>query len=1061
MESSSPELLVYKASAGSGKTFTLTVEYIKLLIRNPRAYRQILAVTFTNKATSEMKKRILGQLYGIWTEDKDSEPYLKEIVKGLQIEEKEVRTTAGVALSYMIHDYSQFRVETIDSFFQSVMRNLAKELELSPNLNIELNNTEVLGNAVDSMIEKLNRQSPVMTWLMEFIDERIQSDKRWNVSNEIKNFGKNILDEKYIERGEGLRKELREKDCIKNYRTELQLLKQEALEQQKGFYDQFIGIIEDVGLSPTDFKGVANSIGSYFNKQKNGVLSDKVRNKTVENCLESEDNWASKDSPNRDTILAIAVSELIPLLQDSETYRKSNNRIVNSCKLSLQHINTVRLLTNIDEEIRELNRETNTFLLSDTNTLLHNLVREGDSSFVFEKIGANIRNVMIDEFQDTSHLQWSNFKLLLLEGLAQGANSLIVGDVKQSIYRWRSGDWSILDGLKEHIEAFPINVKTLTINRRSESNIIRFNNEVFTAACACLCDIHREELGEECKELVNAYSDVCQQSPKETAEGYVKVSFLGTDEEKPYVDYTIDTMGEEIKNLIENGISQKDITILVRKNKSIPLIADYFDKHFPFKIVSDEAFQLDASLAVCMIINGLRYLSNPADKIAKAQLAIDYQTKVLCNEIELNTILLGDTNQYLPLAFTPEVENLRLMPLYDLTEKLFVLFEMDKIKEQDAYLFAFFDATLEYLQTNSSEIDSFIAHWENKLHEKTIPSGEIEGIRILSIHKAKGLEFHTVLFPFCDWKLENEKNNQLVWCAPTELPFSELDLVPINYSSTMAESIYRADYLEERLQLWIDSLNLLYVAFTRATKNLIIYGKKNTKNTVSELLFNSLTKVSKEERMDWDNEETYELGEIYLSKDEKEHLFTNKLTIPPTKQSINMLSLSHQIEFKQSNQSADFISGDNQEDNTYKYINKGQLLHTLFSNIKTLEDIPNAIEQLVFQGIINSQAERQKIEELTQKVFSNPTISEWYAGNYQLFNECAIIYKENGKLETRRPDRVMMNEKEVIVVDFKFGKENDKYKKQVQGYIDLLSSMGYKNIKGYLWYVYENKISLC
>ena len=260
------ELLVYKASAGSGKTFTLAVEYIKLLILNPRAYRQILAVTFTNKATAEMKERILSQLYGIQTGDKGSEAYLNRIKEETGKTEQEIREAASIALGYMLHDYSRFRVETIDSFFQSVMRNLARELELSPNLNIELNNMEVLSDAVDSMIEKLDRQSPVLYWLLEYIEERIADDKRWNVSGEIKNFGRNIFDEGYIEKGNGLREKLRDKDCIKNYRETLQAILEEVQEQMKGFADQFFGILDTNGVKLEDLKNGSRGIASYFNK---------------------------------------------------------------------------------------------------------------------------------------------------------------------------------------------------------------------------------------------------------------------------------------------------------------------------------------------------------------------------------------------------------------------------------------------------------------------------------------------------------------------------------------------------------------------------------------------------------------------------------------------------------------------------------------------------------------------------------------------------------------------------------------------------------------------------
>lgn len=321
----------------------------------------------------------------------------------------------------MIHDYSRFRVETIDSFFQSVMHNLSRELELGANLNIELNNTEVLSDAVDSMIEKLDRRSPVLYWLLEYIEERIADDKRWNVSGEIKNFGRNIFDEEYIEKGDGLRRKLQDKDCIGNYRRELQALEREAIEQMKGFADQFFGVLDTNGLKPDDLAGKSKGISSYFGKLQKGQLDDSIRNATVEKHLASPENWANKTSPRRRAVIDLATAELLPLLHTSEEYRSKNNRVANSCQLSLRYVNNVRLLANIDEEVRQLNHESNRFLLSDTNALLHRLVRDGDPSFVFEKIGTTIRNVMIDEFQDTSRMQWDNFKLLLLEGLSQGS----------------------------------------------------------------------------------------------------------------------------------------------------------------------------------------------------------------------------------------------------------------------------------------------------------------------------------------------------------------------------------------------------------------------------------------------------------------------------------------------------------------------------------------------------------------------------------------------------------------------------------------------------------------
>lgn len=1069
------ELLVYKASAGSGKTFTLAVEYIKHLILNPRAYRQILAVTFTNKATAEMKERILQQLYGIWVSDPASEPYLNRIREDLQrksLSEDDIRLAAGTALQYMLHDYSRFRVETIDSFFQSVMRNLARELELSPNLNIELNNTEVLSDAVDSLIEKLTPSSPVLAWLLDYINERIADDKRWNVSNEIKRFGWNIFDEGYIEQGEGLRQQLKDPNTIKLYRNELREMETEALEQMKGFYDQFIGELEAHALTPEDLKGGARGIGSYFRKLRDGRLSDKdTVNATLKNSLDDAKNWATKTSAQKNEIIRLAETSLLPLLQDAETFRPRNNKIVNSCRLSLQHLNKLQLLAHIDEEVRELNREHNRFLLSDTNALLHNLVRDGDSSFVFEKIGANIRNVMIDEFQDTSRMQWDNFKILLLEGLSQGADSLIVGDVKQSIYRWRNGDWGILNtlGTKDSSFPFPVRVETLKTNRRSETNVIRFNNNLFTAAVEYLNMLHLKELQEDCHPLQRAYADVAQESPRTEAKGYIKATFLEPDEEHDYTELTIISLGEEVQRLLEAGVKLNDITILVRKNKNIPPIADYFDKTMHLPVVSDEAFRLDASQAICMLIDALRYLSNPEDKVACASLMMNYELGIKKQGGNWDSLLTAKPEEALPVAFVTGMETLRLMPLYELLEELFSLFDMKRIEEQDAYLFSFFDAVTEYLQNNSSDLDAFIRYWNETLCNKTIPSGEMDGIRILSIHKSKGLEFHTVLIPFCDWKLENETNNQLIWCSPTEAPFSTLDIVPVNYSSTMAESVYRQNYLDERLQLWVDNLNLLYVAFTRAGKNLIFWCKKGQKGTMSELLANALPQVAaREGDENWDEEEPFENGELCPSKHTgtDEHLpdapkvSANRLAQKPDKLPVHMESMRHDIEFRQSNRSADFIQEVDEEESDNRFINRGRLLHTLFSAIETEEDIDNAIAQLVFEGIIGKSETEEKIRELTHHAFSLPQVQDWYSGSWHLFNECDIIWQERGELRTRRPDRVMMRGNEIVVIDFKFGKQNKKYNKQVQGYMQLLTRMGYlkENIEGYLWYVEEDLI---
>ena len=1060
MENAS-ELLVYKASAGSGKTFTLAVEYIKLLITNPAAYRNILAVTFTNKATTEMKERILGQLFGISIADPASDAYLNVVCQSLGLPPDKVRRQARKALSLLIHDYSRFRVETIDSFFQSVMRGLARELELGANMNIALNNEEVLSDAVDVMIEQLDRRSPVLGWLLEFIRERIASDKRWNVSGEIKSFGRNIFDETYIEKGDRLRAKLADPQTIPTYKKLLEELREEASDVMNGFATQFFNIVADAGLQPEDLIRGKSGIMSYFKKLRDGVWDDGIRNATVEKCLQSAENWSSKSSPRRSLITALASEHLLPLLEDAEKLRPRMARTLNSCTLSLRYLNQMRLLTYIDEEVRTLNRQENRFLLSDTNALLRRLMQEGDSSFIFEKIGTTLRHVMIDEFQDTSRMQWDNFKMLLLEGLSQGESSLIVGDVKQSIYRWRGGDWSILNNLRGKMGGvYPIREMKLTTNRRSESHIIRFNNEVFTAGSAWLNTLYRNDYGEDCTELQQAYSDVCQDSPRKTDRGYVHIEFLTGNEEKSYAELTLESLASQVESLVAEGVRLQDITILVRKNKNIPLIADYFSAHLPYRIVSDEAFRLDASSCVCALIDGLRWLTDKSDTIALARLAGMYQKEVLQSGLDWNTILLHGAEHYVPREFIDRQDELRLMPLYELLDLLFRLFGLSSHNAQDAYLFAFFDAVLEYLQENSSDPTAFLTYWDEKLCAKTIPSGELDGIRIYSIHKSKGLEFHTVLIPFCDWSLENETHSQMIWCTPQDAPYDELDIVPVNYGPTMAQSTYAQDYKQERLQLWVDNLNLLYVAFTRAGKNLFVWAKSGAKNSISTLLYNSLSPAASALGADFHDDCLFEYGTLCISESSGEkHDDANRLTASPENLPVSMQTFQNKIDFRQSNRSADFIRGEDGEDEQGRYIRQGRLLHHVFATIRTAADVEPTLQAMQLEGLFDAQTDVERARKLIDRALSRREAKDWFGGGWELFNECAIIYMAHGELETRRPDRVMIRDGRVVVVDFKFGKHSEAYNEQVRGYMSLLRDMGYTDVQGYLWYVYKNELT--
>ena len=1062
-------LLIYKASAGSGKTFTLAVEYIKHLIRNPRAYRQILAVTFTNKATAEMKERILQQLNGIRLGDPASDSYAHHILSDLQQQPdgagwtmQKVQERANIALHYMLHDYNRFRVETIDSFFQSVMRNLARELEQSPNLNIELNTQEVVADAVESMMEKLTPTSPLLKWLLDYIEERISNNQRWNTTRELKDFGKHIFNEQFIEQGNELRNELKSLEGMRQFIALLQATEKEAMEKMGNYATQFFELLDKHGLAVDDFLYKASGVPGYFIKLQNGDISNKILTKRVQDGMLGTEIWVNKKNT---TVTTIVKEELMPLLNAAESERKQHLIAINSCRKSLKNLHKLQLLNYINEEVSTLNSEKNRFLLTDTNALLHKLINEGDSSFIFEKLGTQISNIMIDEFQDTSRMQWDNFRLLLLEGLSQGAESLIVGDVKQSIYRWRNGDWGILNNLGRKnpeqpspLDKYPIRVETLKTNRRSEKNIIDFNNELFSELVNLLNVKRLSELNEECLELKNAYADVRQLSPKETKAGYVKVMFPDADTATEREEAILESIGNEVEQLLAKGIEPEQMAILVRKNKQIAPIANYLAEQLGVVVVSDEAFRLDASTTINMLIDALRYLADNQDKIALRNLASNYSSHIahqIASEEQLRTSPL----QLLPEAFGTQQTRMGFMPLYELLEELYILLELNKIEGQESYLFAFFDHVSEYLQKEAADITHFLQHWDETLCSKTIQSGSAKGIRAYTIHKSKGLQFHTVLLPYCNWSMETE-HQHLTWCKPPTAPYNTYSLLPIDYDLTMADTIYRKDYQTEQLQLWVDSLNTLYVALTRAEKNLFIWGLDCKTNHIDSLLRAALVKIEKSLGGTLYSDE-YTYGELYCEQPagKQQAVNINRLVFTSQKLPAKMEALRHRIEFKQSNESATFIAGKSESTSWRRFINRGNLLHYIFAQIATREDADEVISRLLFDGTIDVEME-QEVRTLVADALSHPQVSSWYDGSWKLLNERDIIWIENGELRNRRPDRVMMHADKVVVVDFKFGEPRKAHHKQVKGYLSLLQRMGHKaeNTSGYLWYVEKGEV---
>ncbi len=1071
----SKPLTVYKASAGSGKTFTLATEYIKLVVQDPQCYRNILAVTFTNKATEEMKMRILSQLYGIWKRLPDSDKYKKVIREKTGLSDTVVSERAGIALGYLLHNYNYFRVETIDTFFQGVLRNLARELDLTANLRIGLNDSQVEELAVDQLIEDLHTTDILLQWLLKYIMDNISDDKSWNVIGQIKAFGKTIFHDNYKNVSNTLRQKMEEPGFFDRYTARLKELRQSAEERMKGFAQDFFDTIASEGLMIDDFSYGKSGICGFFLKLQDGIFDESSVGKRVIDSMGDPEKWCKKTHPRKELIYSLADSSLGQILRMAFEERPRQWKIYQSADITLRHLSQLRLLGSIEKKVRELNESANRFLLSDTQQLLHALIDGSDTPFIFEKIGSQLQHVMIDEFQDTSTVQWQNFKVLLSETMSQeDAENLIVGDVKQSIYRWRSGDWRLLNDIQAQ---FPdpeaqLDIRTLSTNYRSQRNIIEFNNLFFSTAAQLEYLALQDD--PEATALQRAYADVEQTVPDKLEEnGLIHIQLLPSED---YQENTLMQIADIVCDLRDKGIKPSEMAILVRSNASIPLIADYFTKHLPdIRIVSDEAFRLDASVAVNLLVEALHLITHPDDSLAKADIAKLYQCYVLESQTTDNELLLSTNplDELLPEAYINHFEELLNLSLYELTERLYTIFGLNRLKGQSAYLCAFYDQLISFTTENSTGIDAFVTEWEENLCAKTIQSDEIDGIRLISIHKSKGLEFDHVIIPFCDWQLEKSQGN-ILWCQPDEAPFNELPIIPIDYNQKqMMGTIYEDDYRHEHLQNTVDNLNLLYVAFTRASQSLFVIGKRHAKNSRSVLIEQVLPLVSEKKPtailsgIENENEPLiFSFGSLMVRTAEDTSCTTlspNPFLQQTTTIGIDIDTFDNPVSFRQSNRSKDFITQQDEENDDQQqrqYIKTGSILHQIFSTIRTTADIDVALKRLQLEGILyDEQITAEKISSMLRKRLQNPRVADWFSDRWTLFNECTILTVEDGEVIERRPDRVMTDGNEWVVVDFKFGSPKDEYHDQVRQYMQLLADMGHSNIKGFLWFVYSNKIT--
>lgn len=1062
------KLKIYKASAGSGKTFKLTEEYLKLIFSNETNYMSTLAVTFTNKATEEMKKRILGELYKLSTEEPSD--YLPILCSELNLDEMQVAAKAKHLLEKILHNYSRFSIDTIDSFFQKVVRSFAKELGIYESINLELDNSAVLDDATDELILNIDAHPELKTWLIQFIDSRIKDNKSWKIKTEIHNLGQELFKEEFRSESELFLKRLNDKTFLNKYLSTLKTTITNFDNHLKKLGTEGLEMIKSHGLEISDFKGGKNSFIKFFANIKTGNYNI---TQTTRKAIDEPDNWQTKTSNKRDQIQTAFHAGLNKLLASTIQYIDEEGLLYNSAIELTRYFHTLGILGDIARSIKELTNDKGIFLLSETTRLLNEMIKETDAPFIYEKIGHRYKHILIDEFQDTSKIQWENFKPLLNNSLSENQLSLVVGDVKQSIYRWRNGDWKILaSDIYKEFNHYGISSNSLATNYRSKKNVVLFNNSIFTAIPSILYDQLQELTGNDallndlCNDFKGAFSDAIQSTPEKiSAEkaGYINVNLVESTDEQEWKDQVLDGLPKLIMKLQDKGFKASEIAFLTRTSREGNMIANFLldykslqqpDSRYSFDFISNDTLFLSSSDKIRLIIAVLAYFNNKQDYIARAEILqfVHQNSTAHTDGFQLFDIAKSDQQfpEHLPDGFDKLIEALHKRSIFENIERIIAFFNLHESPDGLVFLETFQDWVLDVSSKKNLDIAKFLRQWDEKGKNVKIslPSGQ-EAMQILTIHKSKGIEFEIVIIPFCDWNIDHDAfQTNVLWCKTDISPFDELELLPVKYSSKLENTIFIKDYLAEKIKSYVDNLNLLYVSCTRARNGLFIYGpqKSRVKTSVSNLLAASFTYPMGDSNPDliklsecYQQEAyTFELGS--LSKDN--HSITESIQSISQEYLVNPFNVKDA--FKSTSSGMLGLQGKVQDQQNY-----GNFMHELFAQIEKRSDIETAIQNVRFEGLITEEKAIALLAEIKQKM-THPIVSEWFDGSWLTKTEDEILIPPS---QVKIPDRVMLQPDKAIVIDYKFGEKKSKsYEKQVSEYKKLLSTMGYDNVVGYIWY---------
>ncbi|TMU55224.1 UvrD-helicase domain-containing protein [Flagellimonas algicola] len=1017
-----PQFKIYSASAGSGKTYSLTKEYLLLLLKDgsPSKFRQLLAITFTNKAVGEMKSRILESLYsfGLDMPPEKRGSLFNEIREELSLSPQQLQQRSQTVLQRILHNYSFFEISTIDKFNHKIIKTFARDLQLSQNFEVELDTDLLLHEAIGRLLERAGSDEALTQTLIAFSLEKIDEDKSWDVSYDLMEIGKLLFQEDHADHIASLKSKTIEdfKDIQKKISTQILALETYVSKQAT----EVLGDIEKQGFAPEDFP--RQTLPNHFKKISGKEFNIKVlyANK-LEESLQAGRLLKASDKRDSSHLATFILDKYLSIKK--ELYQRNFLRNIYG------NIVPLTLLNEIAKEIKNIELDREVIPISALNSILSKEVRNQPVPFIYERMGEKYRHYFLDEFQDTSKVQWENLVPLIGNALEsvneknEQGTLFLVGDVKQAIYRWRGGKAEqFLNLISGKSRPFSIAPKTFALdtNWRSYSEIVQFNNQFFSTVAPILKNT----------EYRNLFFEGCNQKPNDKQGGYIELSF---------VDMEVDNKAEEhchqvlktIENLQTKDYVYSDICILVRKNDHGMLLANFLSEN-QIPVVSSESLLLKNNSTVGFLISLLKVMENPSDQESTYAL-LYYLSKSTVDPHLFISSHLEKVAELLLDAYGFSIPELQTQPVIIILEKAIRHFK--PADQSQAYLVFLLDEVLVVEKREGPGVVAFLKYWEQKKDKLSIAAPEhIDAVKIMTIHKSKGLEFPMVIFPFANALIHDPRKQKKSWVGalPKEQELG-LDEFLINSRKEMLQynEITSKNYLEEMEKTELDALNVLYVALTRAEKGLFILSETDKAannleqcNSYSNLFQYFLNQKGLEEN----KEGKYTFGVLTHRAEEQEEPAMQSTNIPFAEKD------EKDTGFAISTRSAHLWDDERRE-----AIELGNLVHHALSKIKTMEDVPSVLDNLQESGQLTA-VDSGYVKEKIMGVVEHPQLREYFSLAYQILNEQEILLSKG---KTLRPDRIAIKDGKASIIDYKTGNPAPSHHEQIMEYADALKAMDF------------------